>query len=75
MELTLNLDKIAMKQLRGAMAEFTNDVVAERRMIGAMKKRFTWSKAGSRHSIRRMSSSVSKTKKSEINRRDIISTT
>ena len=38
MELTLNLDQIAMKQLRGAMAEFTNDVVAERRMIGAMKK-------------------------------------
>ena len=38
MELTLNLDKIAMKQLQSALSEFTTDVIAERRIIGAMKK-------------------------------------
>lgn len=38
MELTLDLDKIALKQLRQAMAEFPQDVIAQRRIIGAMKK-------------------------------------
>lgn len=38
MELTLNLDKVAMAQLTKAMSDFPDDVIAERRLIGAMKK-------------------------------------